>query len=90
MNLTVRNIPENVIDVIRDMAQQEKRSVNNQILTLLETATNKIPAKNSQPNRIDIWKTFDGAWQDDDDPTGDKLIQDIYENRTVGRYDIDL
>ncbi len=36
MNLTIRNIPDNVINKIRTLSQMEKRSLNNEILFVLE------------------------------------------------------
>jgi plasmid stability protein len=84
MNLTVRNIPENVISVIKTMATKEKRSLNSEILVLLENA---IKSNTNIVNNADIWENIGNAW---DDVDADELIKDIYENRTVGRYDIEL
>jgi plasmid stability protein len=84
MNLTVRNIPENVISVIKTMATKEKRSLNSEILVLLENATK---SNTNIVNNADIWENIGNAW---DDVDADELIKDIYENRTVGRYDIEL
>ena len=36
MNITIRNIPDDVINKIRTLSQMEKRSLNNEILFVLE------------------------------------------------------
>mgnify|MGYP001610817830 CR=1 FL=1 len=38
MNITLRNIPESIIEKIRTLCVLEKRSLNNEILILLEKA----------------------------------------------------
>ena len=41
MNLTIRNIPDDVINKIRTLSQIEKRSLNNEILFVLERGIQK-------------------------------------------------
>ncbi len=36
MNLTIRNIPDEIIEKIRTLSQIEKRSLNNEILRIIE------------------------------------------------------
>ncbi|HQO09089.1 MAG TPA: hypothetical protein PLK90_03005 [Clostridiales bacterium] len=36
MNITIRNIPDDVIDKIKTISKMEKRSLNNEILLVLE------------------------------------------------------
>jgi len=90
MNITVRNIPEEIVRKIRALSQMGKRSLNNEILLLLErgvqeevnhlTKTKKNISKETQLN---IWKKLANEW--DDERSTQEIINDIYENRTLGR-----
>jgi plasmid stability protein len=94
VNLTIRNIPDYVINKIRTLSQIEKRSLNNEILLVLEKGIEeevhqrfnlkRTINKNSQ---LDIWKRLSEEWQDD--RATSEIIDDIYENRSLGR-DINL
>jgi len=90
MNITVRNIPEEVIEKIRTLSKMEKRSLNSEILLVLEKGTREelhhrfdIKRNISKSAQIDIWEKLSNQWQDER-PTDD-IIKDIYENRTLGR-----
>ena len=90
MNLTIRNIPEDVIKKIRTLSQMEKRSLNNEILLVLERGIQEevkhlfnIKRNVSKDAQISIWKKLSKEWQDD--RTTDEIINDIYNNRTLGR-----
>jgi plasmid stability protein len=92
MNITVRNIPEEVIRKIRALSQTGKRSLNNEILLLLERAvqeevqhSNKINI--SKEAQLNIWKKLANEW--DDERSTQEIIDDIYDNRTLGR-EVDL
>ncbi len=89
VNLTIRNIPNDIIEKIKVMSQIDKRSMNSEILILLETGIHKeLRAKTekkqiSKSTQVNIWKKLSGLWKDDRD-TND-IINDIYSSRTVGR-----
>ena len=90
MNLTIRNIPEYVIKKIKTLSQVEKRSLNNEILLVLERGTQeeikhlfKVKKNISKNTQIKIWKRLSKEWQDD--RTTDEIIDDIYNSRTTGR-----
>ena len=90
MNLTIRNIPEYVIKKIKTLSQVEKRSLNNEILLVLERGTQeeikhlfKVKKDISKNTQIKIWKRLSKEWQDD--RTTDEIIDDIYNSRTTGR-----
>lgn len=89
MNLTIRNIPETIINKIRVMASLEKRSVNNEILVLLEHAVEQNNTKDysyvSAELKADLLKSIAGAWDDNNDTSGDALINQIQQARTPGR-----
>ncbi len=90
MNLTIRNIPDDVINKIRTISKTERRSMNNEILIILERGIEeevhdllkekRTVSKNLQ---IEIWKRLAKEWKDD--RSTDEIIRDIYDNRTLGR-----
>lgn len=90
MNLTIRNIPEEVIEKIRTLSHMEKRSLNNEILLVLERGIQEevkhlfnIKRNISKEAQISIWKKLSKEWQDD--RSTEEIISDIYDNRTIGR-----
>ena len=90
MNLTIRNIPDDVINKIRTISQMEKRSLNNEILLVLERGIQEevrhffnIKRNISKNVQINIWRRLSKEWQDD--RTTDEIIDDIYNSRTLGR-----
>lgn len=90
MNLTIRNIPDDVINKIRTLSQMEKRSLNNEILFVLERGIQEevrhffnIKRNISKNTQINIWRKLSKEWQDD--RSTDEIINDIYNSRTLGR-----
>lgn len=93
-NITVRNIPDEVLDKIRALSTVERRSINNEILLILERGTyseyeerlhrHKYLSKSTQ---LEIWKDLLGSWQDNRSTR--EIIDDIYSHRTSGR-EVDL
>lgn len=94
MNLTIRNIPDYVINKIRTLSRMEKRSLNNEILLVLERGVEEemhhhfnIKRNINKNAQVDIWRRLSKEWQDDRSTA--EIISDIYDNRTLGR-DIQL
>ncbi|HQV32614.1 MAG TPA: Arc family DNA-binding protein [Calditrichia bacterium] len=94
MNITVRNIPEDILKKIRTLSRLGRRSMNNEILTLLEESVQerleKLSAGNNRvtmETQVAIWEKLAGEWEDD--RTTEEIIRDIYDSRTLGR-DIEL
>ncbi|MCD4764430.1 MAG: hypothetical protein K8R28_10470 [Desulfobacterales bacterium] len=90
MNLTIRNIPDDVINKIRTLSQMEKRSLNNEILFVLERGIQdelqyffNIKRNISKNAQINIWRRLSKEWQDDRSTA--EIINDIYNSRTLGR-----
>ncbi|MFP4548673.1 MAG: FitA-like ribbon-helix-helix domain-containing protein [Fidelibacterota bacterium] len=90
MNITIRNIPDDVIKKIKTLSEMEKRSLNSEILMVLEKGMqeeikNRFKTKDhiSKTSQISIWKKLSNSWQDD--RTTEEIKNDIYENRTLGR-----
>lgn len=90
MNITVRNIPEEIVRKIRTLSQMQKRSLNNEILILLERSVqeevNQVTKRKkniSKETQVNIWKKLSNEW--DDQRSTKEIIDDIYNSRTLGR-----
>jgi hypothetical protein len=90
MNITIRNIPTEVIEKIKTFSQLEKRSLNNEILFVLERGVQEelkssfAGKKNfSKHTQIKIWGKLAGTWKDD--LSTREIVRGIYQNRTPGR-----
>lgn len=94
-NITIRDIPDDVFEKIKILSKTDRRSINSEILLLLENGlkcylssmrniSNHILARQSQ---LEIWNNLLGKWEDNRNT--DEIVNDIYANRTKGR-DIEL
>lgn len=90
MNLTIRNIPDEVMNKIRTLSQVERRSLNSEILMVLEKGLNyklenlfNIKENMTRELQVNIWKGLAGKWEDD--RSTNEIIDDIYSHRTAGR-----
>ena len=93
-NLTVRNIPDELLNKIRLLSIIEKRSVNSEILMVLEKGLSKesdsvnyVRNQLSNDTQIKLWQTLCGRWKDSRNT--DEIISDIIGSRSQGRR-IDL
>ena len=93
-NITIRNIPDSILEKIRTLSTIEKRSINNELLLIIEAGLNeeserKTKNENIIPkeSQIRIWEKLMGKWKDD--RSAKEIIEDIYAHRTPGR-NIDL
>jgi hypothetical protein len=89
-NVTIRNVPEELLNKLRLLAAREKRSLNNEILLTLEkgvakgvTFSNSGKPGISKDTQISIWKNLCGRWEDS--RKTDEIIRDIMDSRTEGR-----
>ena len=89
--ITIRNIPETILNKIRTRSTLEKRSINSELLVIIENgltseaAGNKhISKKLSLEARLHIWKNLSGSWIDT--RSTDTSISDITSSRTKGRF----
>lgn len=90
MNLTIRNIPDEVMKKIRVLSKIRKRSMNNEILMILERGIGEELERTiheqksiTKMTQINIWQKLAGEW--DDTRSTEEIINDIYNNRTPGR-----
>jgi len=89
-SITVRNIPDELLDRLRTLSVIEKRSLNNEILVVLEKGlakeseyTTNFKNHLSMETQIKIWQNLSGQWQDN--RSTDEIIRDIIESRSEGR-----
>ncbi len=93
MNVTIRNIPEEIMNKIRTLSKLERRSINNEILMILEKGLDTKLGELATTKRnitkelqVAIWNNLAKKWKEE--PSED-ILRDIYENRTMGR-DVEL
>ena len=89
-NITIRNISQSVFDKLKLISRREKRSLNNEILRVIELGLSKIEdeaGRASSPinkeTQLAIWRELSGKWSDK--RSARTIIKEIYESRTPGR-----
>ncbi len=89
-SITIRNIPDAILARIKELSSIDRRSVNNEILVILERGTydeyeEKLQKRKylSKSTQLEIWKRLAGTWADS--RSAKEIIEDIYEHRTMGR-----
>jgi len=87
-NLTIRNIPEDLLKNLRRLSQKERRSINSEILVLLEKSVMQETLEKSGDTislqaQTELWSKLAGAWEDS--RTADEITDDILAHRTLGR-----
>ena len=89
-NLTVRNIPDELLNKIRILSILEKRSLNSEILMVLEKGVSKesdsvkyIKNQLSKDTQIKLWQNLCGKWKDSRSTS--EIISDIVGSRSQGR-----
>ncbi len=89
-NITVRNIPDELLDKLRTLSVLEKRSLNSEILMILEKGLAKeskfvTNLKNyiSNDTQTILWKNLCGKWKDSRSTA--EIINDIIDSRSKGR-----
>ena len=92
-SITIRDIPDSVLDKIRIRSKRNRRSMNSELITLLENALEEADRGErgrsaiSPETQIELWRMLGGKWLDS--RTTEEIIDDIYSRRTEGR-DVDL
>jgi hypothetical protein len=89
-NITIRNIPEEIFEQIKKLSLVEKRSINNQLLVIIEKGTqteinqfNQLKHHIPKSVQMNLWENLSGSWEDN--RTADEIISEIYNSRTQGR-----
>lgn len=89
-NITIRNIPDDVFGIIQRLSSIEKRSVNSELLVIIERGVHSemedtlnkakhIPAS----IQANLWKNLSHTWVDK--RSKEEIVEDIYGSRTTGR-----
>lgn len=92
-SLTIKNVPQEVLDRLRAVAVRNRRSVNQQAIQILDDATRAAPEDRAAAVRAEIeaqarvWRSLVGAWASDR-PLEEEIAA-IYAARTAGRQ-VDL
>lgn len=87
-NLTIRNVPEELLKSLRKLSQKERRSLNSEVLVLLEkSVTQDVLEKNNNTISIqaqtELWSKLAGEWEDS--CLAEETIGNILTHRTLGR-----
>jgi plasmid stability protein len=83
--LTLKSIPPELLQRLRERAVRDRRSLNREVLVLLEQALAASPATVEDRVRaqVDAWIALAGEWRSDRAATDE--IEEIYASRTPGR-----
>jgi len=86
-SLTLKNIPEPLLERLRERAGADRRSLTQEILYLLEDALVRVPREHGMESQAraqaDAWSRLAGGWQSDLDPQEE--AGQILAARTHGR-----
>lgn len=91
-SLTLKNLPDELLNALREAAENDRRSLTQEIIHLLDGA---LRGRGEQPNpprpdveaQVAAWRKLAGHWESEiDQPTEAKRVM---EQRTPGR-EIDL
>ena len=89
-SLTLKNVPDPLLERLRTLAELNRRSLNQQAIQLLEVAlqTTNDNEKEEIESRlaaaqVEAWKVLSGRWKSK--KTIKEEIADIYRHRTRGR-----
>jgi len=92
VNLTIRNIPEAIMNKLRKRSAAERRSLNSEVLVLLEKGLiGYAPQEEFEQVTVeaqaDLWQMLSGQW--DDPRSAAEIASEIISTRTRGR-EVDL
>ena len=74
--ITIRNVPDSLLKKLKEQAKLERRSVNNEIIKILEDAS---PGRKTRESFSEILKELGK------DPDFTENVMDAYRNRSYGR-----
>jgi len=88
-SLTIKGIPDDLLERLRDRARAERRSLTQQVLVLLEKglAIGVAAPPDRVAEQVEAWRRLAGGWVSDE--SADDEIRHIYDARSPGR-DVDL
>jgi hypothetical protein len=92
-SLTLKNIPGDLLDALREAAEGDRRSLNQEVLHLLSAALGLRPGgRSASPSpkveaQVRAWRKLAGKWQSDLTPTEE--ARRVTRRRSAGR-EVDL
>lgn len=86
-SLTLKGIPDELLEALRDIAEAERRSLTQEAIRMLEESvaarTNEAALSSAAKRQADAWRQLAGRWKSD--RSDDEEVADIYDARTPGR-----
>ena len=90
-SLTVRDIPADVLDRLRILSERERRSLNREVLVIVEDGLRAHTAEMDRSRQLGIsphlqvtlWRDIAGKWEDERPAV--EIVADIRRSRTAGR-----
>jgi hypothetical protein len=87
-SITLKDVPEALLIRLRAAAAQERRSLNQEALVLIEGGlAARETAEDRALRQVEAWRALAGGWASD--VSFEAEVADVYAARTLGR-DIDL
>lgn len=89
-SLTLKNLPDDLLDALRDAAERDRRSLTQEAIHLLECALHdraEGPRSHDAEAQLAAWRALAGQWESDLDAEAE--AQQIMDSRTGGR-EVDL
>jgi len=90
-SLTLKGLPDELLDKLREIADEERRSLTQEAILMLEESvrvrTERKQRGDTSTRQADAWRKLAGRWKSE--RTVDEEIEEIYEARTSGRQ-VDL
>ena len=88
VNLTIRNIPGELMKKLRKQSTFQRRSINSEVLTLLEKSLLDYSPKTGLDQatvdaQAEIWQVLSSQW--DDSRSASEIAAEIFSARTKGR-----
>jgi hypothetical protein len=86
--LTLKNLPDDLLRELRAAADHDRRSLNQQVIHLLDTALRAAPQRAAAPRmevkaQVAAWRRLAGRWQSDEDRATE--AKRIAARRSAGR-----
>lgn len=90
-SLTIKDMPEELLEDLRELAERDRRSMTQEAIVLLTKIIDQ-RRESEEPRteaaaQAEAWETLAGRWTSGE--SVDDEVSDIYESRTRGR-EVDL
>lgn len=89
-SITIRDLPDSVLEKVRILSKKHRRSMNSELLLLIERGlehgeewARKGSGGLPPEMQSELWLQLAGSWEDD--RSTEEIIEEIYASRTKGR-----